>query len=71
MNSRKNSDAYRVEQLEQRLLFAYSLSPNPATVNENAGSVSFTLTRTGTFPAETLYASTTQSGSPPKPLPAG
>jgi murein DD-endopeptidase MepM/ murein hydrolase activator NlpD len=40
---------------------AYSITPNPATVNENAGSVTFTITRSGGMPAETIYASTTQT----------
>jgi len=36
----------------------YSVSANPNPVNENAGTVTFTITRSGSFPAETLYAST-------------
>src|SRR5438874_1388555 len=35
----------------------YSVSA-PSTVNENAGTISFTITRSGSFPAETVYAST-------------
>src|SRR6185437_14149879 len=40
---------------------AYSITPNPPTVSESAGSVTFTIARSGgTLPAETIYASTTQ-----------
>jgi Ca2+-binding RTX toxin-like protein len=38
---------------------SYSISPNPAGVNEGAGTLSFTVTRSGSFPAETVFASTT------------
>ncbi|TNC96768.1 MAG: hemagglutinin/hemolysin-related protein, partial [Rhodocyclaceae bacterium] len=37
---------------------AYSVAASPNPVNENQGSVTFTVTRTGNMPAETLYAST-------------
>jgi Domain of unknown function (DUF1906)/Calx-beta domain/RTX calcium-binding nonapeptide repeat (4 copies) len=36
----------------------YSLSPGSTTVNENAGTVTFTVTRSGATPAETLFVST-------------
>ena len=36
----------------------YNLTPDTTTVNENAGNLTFTVTRSGSFPAETLYAST-------------
>ncbi|MBV8685057.1 MAG: DNRLRE domain-containing protein, partial [Alphaproteobacteria bacterium] len=36
----------------------YSVVANPSPVAENAGSVTFTITRTGSLGAETLYAST-------------
>src|SRR5437867_3050214 len=39
----------------------YSITPNPATVSESAGTLTFTITRSGSFPAETIYASTTQT----------
>jgi pimeloyl-ACP methyl ester carboxylesterase len=39
----------------------YSITPNPATVGESAGTLTFTITRSGSFPAETIYASTTQT----------
>ncbi len=39
----------------------YSISPNPATVSEGAGTLTFTITRSGSLPAETIYASTTQT----------
>src|SRR5690242_10999216 len=39
----------------------YSIAPNPATISEGAGPLSFTITRSGTLPAETVYASTTQT----------
>jgi len=42
----------------------YSVSASPNPVNENAGTITFTITRSGTFPAETLFASTLQ-GLPP------
>jgi subtilisin-like proprotein convertase family protein len=38
----------------------YSITPNPATVNEDDGSQSFTVTRSGGLPTETVYVSTTQ-----------
>src|SRR5712692_5143327 len=40
---------------------SYSISPTSITVNENAGTVTFTVTRSGTLPAETIFASTTQT----------
>lgn len=36
----------------------WSISPNPASVNENAGHLTFTITRSGTTTAATVYAST-------------
>src|SRR6266571_6635873 len=42
---------------------AYSVSANPNPVNENAGTVTFTITRSGSFPAETLFASTVQGSA--------
>jgi hypothetical protein len=36
----------------------YSISPGSTTVNENAGTVTFTVTRSGGTPAETLFVST-------------
>ncbi len=38
---------------------SYSISPNPASVNEGTGTLTFTITRSGTLPAETIFASTT------------
>jgi hypothetical protein len=63
MRSIKSRTVRGVEQLEQRLLFAYALSPNPATVNENVGSITFSISRSGAFPAETVYVSTLQGSS--------
>ena len=37
---------------------SYDLTPNSTTVSESAGNITFTITRSGSFPAETLYAST-------------
>jgi hypothetical protein len=42
---------------------AYSVSANPNPVNENAGTVTFTITRSGSFPAETVFASTVQGSA--------
>ena len=42
------------------LATTYAITPNPATVNEGAGTLSFTVTRSGGLPAETIYASTLQ-----------
>ena len=39
----------------------YAITPNPATVAEGAGTLTFTITRSGGTPAETIYASTMQS----------
>ncbi len=39
----------------------HTISPNPATVNEGAGTLTFTVNRSGGLPAETIYASTTQT----------
>jgi len=36
----------------------YSISPNPASVNENAGHLTFTITRSDSSTAATIYAST-------------
>src|SRR6185436_6122194 len=36
-------------------------TPNPATVSESAGTLTFTITRSGGTPAEAIYASTLQS----------
>ena len=36
----------------------YTISPNPATVSEGDGTITFTITRSGATPAETIYAST-------------
>jgi hypothetical protein len=39
----------------------YFISPNPATVVEGVPTLTFTVTRTVSFPAETIFASTTQT----------
>jgi hypothetical protein len=39
----------------------YSISPGSATVSEVAGTVSFTVARSGLLPAETLFVSTAQN----------
>jgi predicted chitinase len=52
-----------VEPLELRRLLAYSISPSPVSVNEGAGSLTFTITRSGSFPAETIFASTVQGSA--------
>src|SRR5437868_6482144 len=36
----------------------YNLTPDTTTVAESAGDITFTVTRSGSFPAETLYFST-------------
>ena len=41
------------------LATTYAITPNPATVGESAGTLTFTITRSGGTPAETIYASTT------------
>src|SRR5206468_4298260 len=41
----------------------YSVSPSPNPVNENAGTETFTITRSGALPAETVFASTLQGAS--------
>lgn len=38
----------------------YSISPSPASGNENAGPLSFWVTRSGDLPAETIFVSTIQ-----------
>src|SRR5205823_4588917 len=38
----------------------YSISPNLASVNENAGYLTFTITRSSSASAATVYASTVQ-----------
>src|SRR5689334_12046872 len=52
-----------IEALEVRKLLAYSLSPNPASIGEGAGTLNFTITRSGTFPAETLFVSPVQGST--------
>jgi hypothetical protein len=42
---------------------SYSISPGSVTVNENAGTVTFTITRSGSLPAESLFVSTVQGSS--------
>src|SRR5207249_4500855 len=37
----------------------YAITPSPASVGESAGTLTFTITRSGGTPAETIYASTT------------
>jgi len=39
----------------------YAISPSSVIVNEGAGTVTFTVIRTGSFPAETIFVSTTQN----------
>jgi hypothetical protein len=39
----------------------YTITPNVATVNENAGTLTFTITRPSATLAETIYASTTEN----------
>ncbi len=62
--SRKDWHFHRqaaAERLERRRLFAgatYSISPNPASVNENAYTLDFTVTRSDSSTAATVYAST-------------
>jgi len=41
----------------------YAMSPGSVTVNENAGTVTFTVTRSGGTPAETIYATTLYGAS--------
>src|SRR5207237_1201953 len=41
----------------------YSASPSPNPVNENAKTETFTITRAGALPAETVFASTLQGAS--------
>jgi hypothetical protein len=41
----------------------YAITPGSTTVNENAGTVAFTITRSGGFPAETVFASTVQGSA--------
>src|ERR1043166_7482293 len=45
------------------MMTTYSVSANPNPVNENGGTITFTITRSGTFPAETLFASTLQGSA--------
>ncbi len=51
---------FAVESLERRLLLSYSISPNPASVNENGGTLTFTVNRSNSSLAATVYASTVQ-----------
>src|SRR5437762_2581485 len=39
----------------------YSVTANPNPVNEGSGAINFTITRSGSLPAETLFASTVQN----------
>jgi hypothetical protein len=43
---------------DQAQATSYSISPSSITVNENAGTVTFTVSRSGGLPAETLFVST-------------
>jgi hypothetical protein len=40
---------------------SYSIAPGSVAVNEGAGTVAFTISRSGNLPAETVYASTAQT----------
>ena len=42
------------------------ITPNSKTVNENARAVTFTVTRSGTLEAQTVYASTVENGGSPE-----
>ena len=43
----------------------YSITPNPAQVNENAGSLTFTVSRSSSTSAATVYVSTVQDSNYP------
>ncbi len=43
------------------LATTYSITPNPVSVKTGAGTQTFTVTRSGGLPAETVYASTAQT----------
>lgn len=40
-------------------IYFYSMTPATSSINENAGTVTFTITRSGGLPAETVFVSTT------------
>ena len=47
------------------LRLSYSITPNPAQVNENAGSLTFTVSRSSSTSAATVYVSTVQDSNYP------
>src|SRR3989442_344133 len=56
------SPGLKVERLEERDTpsTTYTITPNPATVDEGAGTLSLTVTRSGGLPGETIFATTLQ-----------
>src|SRR5437764_1228029 len=60
--NRKKPFQLCVEPLEDRTTptTTYAIMPNPASVNEGAGTLNLTVTRSGGLPAETLFATTLQ-----------
>jgi hypothetical protein len=52
------SDTFIISNTDQPPASSYSISPNVASVNESAGTQTFTITRTNTSQAATVYVST-------------
>ena len=51
-------DTSKLDNYQSALITTYSLSPATTSVSEGVGTVTFTVTRSGTLPAETVYVST-------------
>ena len=54
------TDNFTIHNTDVAAPTTYTISPNPASVNENAGTLTFTVTRSSSAAAATVYASTVQ-----------
>src|SRR6202140_4172291 len=54
------TDNFTIHNTDVASAATYTISPNPASVNENAGTLTFTITRSSSAAAATVYASTVQ-----------
>jgi Ca2+-binding RTX toxin-like protein/predicted HNH restriction endonuclease len=68
ISTRLASADWTIHDDDQGQATSYTLSPGAVTVNENAGTATFTVTRTGTLPGETVYLSTLNGGTTGYPV---
>ena len=62
-----SNELFSLQELDAipNLSLGYSITPNPASVNENAGSLTFTVSRSPSTSAATVYVSTVQDPNHP------